>query len=336
MHKVIITKMKTVSQNIQTAQMKVLSRRMSDGIAVVHVAPFDKYSARRRHRLTRAAVRAFTNYLQWYLERRPEMEFEHRRNLARKLSYMPSGMRAWREYIPGGFATFYAQNPEIRKMKNGKRLDTITHNFFRHTYDAVGLRSRADILSWIVLEKAKHSTEPLVWFSIAAGSCQTPYATFDTMSRAATEESCLVVLDSDPVVLKFAEELYAQQTYTLKSIEFINQDVFETSARERLRVESPNIVDAMGLFEYLNDTLSIELAREIYASLAEGGLFVFTNMNFSRKHLHVHQRALGWPGVIQRDVHDVAALLARAQIPASAITAYIPDDGVYTVYKVVK
>lgn len=41
-------------------------------------------------------------------------------------------------------------------------------------------------------------------------------------------------------------------------------------------------------------------------------------------------------GVIQRTIHEVVALLAKADVPLEAQSVYHDDDNVYCVYRVVK
>ena len=87
--------------------LSIVSSRHVAGVPVTHVTTQDRYYHGRRFHIERRLVRLFTNFLQWYLRQFPDMPFESRANLARYLAYIPSGMRAWRAYMPGGFATYH-------------------------------------------------------------------------------------------------------------------------------------------------------------------------------------------------------------------------------------
>ncbi len=326
----------TKPRTTQVASLaKVVSEYKVEGMLVISVIVPDVYR-KGWHRVGRAAVLAFTDYLEWYLTRHPEMVSGDPRNIVQRVSYLPAGMRAWRGYMPGGFATFYAHNPEVKRMRNGKAIDTVTTYFFRHTYDAVGLRSRSSVLVWRVRQRIDKVDAPFVWLSIAAGSGQNVYTTLSEILPEKVAQARVVLLDSDPDVLEFARELYEHSGVTVGNIEFVCDDVCGDAVLERYSEERPFVIDAMGLFEYLDDCQAVMLLRRVYELLRPGGIFVFTNMTRSRKHLAVHQRALGWPGVIQRQPEDLLQLFRTADIPPQSVNVFIPDDGVYAIYEVAK
>ncbi|QQS22048.1 hypothetical protein IPM09_00655 [Candidatus Saccharibacteria bacterium] len=319
-------------------RLTIVSTRRVAGVPVTRVLTQDQYYHGRRYRLERTLVRTFTNFLQWYLERHPGMPFTARGNLARHLVYMPAGMRAWRAYMPGGFATYHVHDPRRAHMQNGKKLDAITRAFFRHTYDAVNLRSRAYIMDWLASTPlmAAHGSR-CRWVSLAGGSGQPVFDVFNELPKHIRDSSSLIITDSDSEVLRFAKMVYEKHNLPIHHVGYEQLDVLETSVLSTFfKRHHPDIIDAMGLFEYLSDEQSVRLLNDVYQSLPKGGVFIFSNMWSKRPHLDVHQRALGWPGVIQRTIHEVVALLAKADVPLEAQSVYHDDDNVYCVYRVVK
>ncbi len=319
----------------QPYQLSVENSRHYGGMEVISVDVRDKYHAR-KYSVERGMVRAFTGALQRFLKANPELAFESRRNVARILTYLPSGMKAWRAYVPGGFATYYVHKPDQKHMAGGGTLDVITRRFFRHAYDSVGLRARAYILSWLVHEKLKSTKGKLTWISIAAGSGQPVYDLLQTTTPAERSRLSVVLTDINQDMLAFAQQLYHQQGAEFANIAFHTLDVTNHTQLKNELSKQPSIVDAMGLFEYLNAAESSALIRTVYEALPKGGVFIFTNMATSHPHLHVHQRALGWPGVIQRSVKDVCAIIEKAGVPEGAYKAYRATDKVYYVYRVEK
>lgn len=284
----------------------------------------------------RRFVRIFTGALNWYLKRHPDLTHEHPKNITRRLAYIPRAMRAWKGYMPGGFATFYAHNPHRRTMKNGAKTDLITRAFFRHTYDAAGLRSRSSVLAWCVEEYIREHKQPLHWLSVAGGSGQPQYDVLVTLTAERQEKIALTILDIDPDILSFAEELYVEQNLQLGNVQFIQGNVFRAPIRSEAFAPAPNIVDAMGLFEYLTDAQAISLIKIVQESSVEDALFVFTNMREQRPELETHKRALGWPGVIQRSEEQVLHLLQKAGVSLRNVEVFCPQDRVYNIYKVTK
>ena len=213
----------------------------------------------------------------------------------------------------------------------------ITRAFFSHSFDSIGLRSRAQIMSWLASESIRSTDGPINWLSIAAGSGQPVYDAFAELSSADQKRTSLVLTDINQDMLAFAEKLYKAQSDSLYDAKFVTCDIVDSSARKSLLTKvEPNIIDSMGLFEYLDETQCVDLLRALYAGLKPGGMLIFTNMASDRPHLHVHQRALGWPGVIPRTIHEVLALLHSAGIPVAAQSVYRAEDNVYNVYKVQK
>ena len=317
-------------------QVKPLQTVHIAGIPLVHVDATDRYHYRGLG-VERRMVKVFMAFMEWFLKRNNELKHESRLNITRYMTYLPSGMRAWRAYMPGGFATYYVHSPYIKKMENGSSMDGITRAFFRHSIDAVGLRSRAYIMSWLAGDLIHASTGHVTWLSIAAGSGQPVYDACAQLSEDDQKRVLLVLADINQDMLAFAKKLYTAQTDTAYDAKFITCNIVDSSARKDLLAEvRPNIIDSMGLFEYLSDKQCVDLLRSLYSALEPGGILIFTNMSLDRPHLNVHQRALGWPGVIPRTIHAVLALLQAADVPDSAQSVYRAKDDVYNVYKVEK
>lgn len=306
--------------------------------ATFHFVRVDDIYATMTHAVQRRAVRLFTGMLQWYLSQHPEFTHEHPKNLARKLSYLPSGMRAWKAYMPGGFATYYAQKPTARIMENGAKLDVITRLFFKHTHDAVGLRSRASVLAWNIQQYIQERAEKKIyWLSIAGGSGQPVYDTLGLLTTEQKKQLTIRLLDRNADIIQFAKKIYLSQPERADALDVIHGDIFDKDLYETLfSPVRPNIIDAMGLFEYLEDDIAVELLSRIYAWLSDDGIAIFTNMRRERPQLKTHTTALGWPGVIQRSESEVIALISRAGISPRDVEIFCPQDRVYNIYRIEK
>lgn len=310
-------------------------KKTEAGYSVTVVRVTDRYH-HRTFRVERTLFLTFTNLLQRYLAKRPHISFEHGGNLARPLVYLPPGVKAWTAYMPGGLATHPVHNPETKTLASGKRIDVMTRRLFRHSIDAIGLRTRAYIMTWRLRESLGAASKPIAWLSLASGSGQPVYDALDVLGPEKIRS--VIITDSDEETLSFAGKLAKSEGVTSRSNLYLEQlDVFDDKAFDALwKAHKPSVVDAMGLFEYLDVGHASQLLEKVYKKLPVGGMFIFTNMSPEHPHLDLHQRGLGWPGVIPRKVSDMARIFAKTSIPHGAIDVFRAEDKVYNVYHVTK
>lgn len=255
------------------------------------------------------------------------MGFDAPGNLARVLVYFPPGIRAWTAFMPGAFATYPVHNPDLRAIRSGHRLDPITRSLFRHSSDGRGLRSRAYAMAWAVHRRHEGTDRPLRWLSLAAG---TGHQSLEAV-RLLRHPADLLLTDIDQDVLDFATELAEGEAATVRTCRLDALDGARLSSF--IRQMSPDVIEAMGLVEYLDDDDLVSLVRVIAASAPKGCQVVFTNMRPTHPGLEIHRRGLGWPGVIVRTEDEVCAALQEAGIAQKDIQVILPDDFVYGVYE---
>ena len=305
------------------------------GYQVTEVNVTDRYH-HRPFKLERTLFLAFTNQLQKYLANRPHVSFGHKRNLARPLVYLPPGVKAWTAYMPGGLATQPVHNPETKTLASGKRIDLMTRRLFRHSIDAIGLRSRAYVMTWRIGRLLETTDQPVTWLSLASGSGQPVY---DAVNILGPEKfRSVIITDGDDETLSFANQLAKKEGVVAQTNLYVESlDVFDEKAFDKLfATHEPTVVDAMGLFEYLEAEQAAQLIARVYAKLPSGGTFIYTNMSPEHPHLDLHKRGLGWPGVIPRTVQDMADILAKAKLREGAVEIFRANDKVYNVYQVTK
>ena len=234
--------------------------------------------------------------------------------------------------MPGGFATFHVHNPDHKRLISGKKIDYITRNLFRHSIDAIGLRSRAYAMTWFFYRHFSHHKN-IRWLSIASGTGQ---PTFDA-ARLFSGEKTFYLADMNTQALDFARNLAIEYDIDTADLVTVNVDVSDRRQVTHLLTQAkPHIIDAMGLLEYLDEPTCISLLKSIHDHMLPGGVFVFTNMHADHPQLQVHKRGLGWPGVRQRTTDEVIAIIKAAGFTAKQITVLLPDDNVYAVYGLTK
>ncbi len=296
----------------------------------------DRYD-RWHHKGSRLLARSYTAALNRYLAARPHIDYHHKNNWARKISYIPYGFRAWAEYMPGGFATYYVYEPHHRRMANGKRLDMITKRLFRHGIEGVGMRTRAYMLSWLVNDWAAGRNEPLRWASIGCGTGQPLYDVARHLPASIKMGSELLLVDQDSIVLNFAQTLYDQQRNELPPALFVCGDIFDVALFENLTQSGPlNVVDMLGIFEYLDHEQSVTLLRRCYNALANGGILIFSNMDTHRPDYDINQRVIGWPELKLRSPQESLRAIVDAEIPIDNVTLVRAPDAINNVFRIEK
>jgi SAM-dependent methyltransferase len=309
----------------------VIETRQEKKVTYVRLHADDRFG-RRRHALERKAFGVFTGALEAYLRRRPHLDFNHPKNIIRRIVYLPPALKSWAAYMPGGFATFHVHNPDHTHLHNGKKIDYLTRNLFRHSSDAIGLRSRAYAMSWFIYRHFSHRKH-IRWLSIASGTGQ---PTFDA-ARLFDSSKTFYLADINTQALDFARELARVYGIEDQQLMTINADVTDAKKSELLFNEAqPHITDAMGLFEYLDEPTAIKLLKNIRTHMPTDGVFVFTNMHADHPQLQVHKRGLGWPGVIPRTTGEVLSMVKKAGFLPEHTTVLLPDDNVYAVYGLTK
>lgn len=307
--------------------------RTLHGVRVHYITIKERYD-HRRYAVERVMFRTFTNALQKYLEKRPDVTFTTKQNFARSLTYLPAGIKSWSAYMPGAFATHSVHNPELKRLVHDQKVDFITRRLFRHSVDAIGLRNRAHILAWLVQQQSSQQADRRVWFSVASGSGQHVYDALRAIDGNRKYEVTISDVDAD--VLSFAQKIYDADKPRVKRINFKQIDALSNSLSVQLQVAPPTVIDVMGLFEYLDPQDATRLIRRLYAGVVNGGMIVFSNMSPDHPHLDLHQRGLGWPGVKPRTMKEVVEILELAGIPLGQVSVFRSQDKVYGVYAIRK
>jgi len=309
--------------------LKPEKRWQENDVSYVRLRANDRFG-NRRHSFERRIFSAVTAQMEKYLRKRPHLDATHPKNYVTKIIYFPSAMRAWAAYMPGGFATFHVHNPDRTHLKSGHKIDYITKNLFKHASDAIGLRSRAYAMAWW-LHGIYSDRKQLSWLSIATGTGQ---PTFDA-ARLFDADVTFHLTDISSEALSFAKTIAEEYGVKKNKLHLSQLDLRKKKAYEALLDESkPDIIEAMGLFEYLSDAEASQLIKRTLSRAKKGSTMIFTNMHSDHPQLSTHKRGLGWPDVIPRTPDEVLKIMTSAGVKRQQISILLPDDSVYAVYAV--
>jgi hypothetical protein len=260
----------------------------------------------------------------------------------------PSQMLEWASKFP----TAIALEP-LQRLENGGKwfssgsLDHRTLELFTYMIDGIGLRSRAGIYTQSVVEYAeKSNSDTLEIISLGSGA-SVPNIQATQQLEAHNKAVNWHFYDFDPEALMYAQKLVGEQKFALSTFdygpEWINPETGETEPKGqnylrafRVENESVDIVDALGLFEYLKPKDATRFVHELFKKVKPGGSLIVSNMLPSREQREFNQHAVGWPGLYRRNEADLLAIVEAAGIDTKQVTMTYSEDGVYVVMEIKK
>jgi SAM-dependent methyltransferase len=250
-----------------------------------------------------------------------------------------------RHHVPTAAALVPLQRPDRRMLADGTPFSQQDDDWYRHSLDAIGIRSRAaimrDVLERSVAASGKRTHR---WLSLACGASIPVFEAAQSL-RAKGHDVELTLADFDGNALELARELAAD--YGLSGcVECVRMNVLSADRLASFSSGAYEVIDILGLFEYLDDadrttrrgdstrvTLgAVGLLHAARRLLAPGGTLVFANMLDSHPQLAFTLNVIQWPYLTPRSVDEVDALMSAAGLPAEASSAFVAEDGVYAVY----
>jgi SAM-dependent methyltransferase len=248
----------------------------------------------------------------------------------------------WRQHhVPTAAALVPLQRPDRRMLADGTPFAPHDDDWYRHSLDAIGIRSRAaimgDVLQRSVAASGKRTHR---WLSLACGASIPVFEAAHAL-RAAGHSVEITLADFDGNALELARELAAEYDIA-DCVELARMNVLNADRLAAFDSASYEVIDILGLFEYLPDadrvterrvTLgAVGLLRAARQLLAPGGTLVFANMLDSHPQLAFTLNVIQWPYLTPRSVDQVEALMHAAGLPADESSAFVAEDGVYAVY----
>lgn len=284
------------------------------------------------YKLERLGSRLLGDSLERYLAKRQHLSFDHPKNKAKKVLYTLPSFPEWATLMPGALALEPVHNPEQKRMPSGKRLDPLTRRLFRHSLDPIGVRTRTLMGGWLARQYVKsHPAQPIRWLSMAGGTAA-PSMLMIHASQANKDYLHYADIDIDENAIKIAKQIIDLEGLNPENTKLLAGDIFDQKLIDAATGKQPvDIVEMMGIFEYLDEKESTKLLRLAYGLLKTNGMIIAGNMRRENKHLNVHKRGVGWPSVIPRTVDDLIPIFQAAGINNENVSIYQPVDGVYNV-----
>ncbi|MDB5168565.1 MAG: hypothetical protein JWO55_823, partial [Candidatus Saccharibacteria bacterium] len=246
-------------------------------------------------------------------------------------------------------ALYVLQRPYSDRMPSDDAIDDKSRAFFFHGLDAIGIRTRAKIMTEIST-RYLNDKPAARWVSLACGGA---VPVIDALKES--EEIGMIhldLVDFNQDALNFASELATREaslqkvstyskeselrSYTTHEINLIRGLIATDSLVDQLGEGNSDMVDALGIFEYFSKKDSTTFLRNAYRLVRDDGVMVIANMLSDRPQIEFNKRAVGWPKLYPRSVEELAEIITDAGIDPQNARIIIPDDSIYAVVEIKK
>jgi SAM-dependent methyltransferase len=259
-------------------------------------------------------------------------------NEAAQEFYAREAARAWASTMGTARALYPLQRLEDPALPSGELIDEVTRRYMREIHDGIGIRTRAAVMTWLLGDMAAGSRR-LTWVSLACGAA---VPVLDALSTLGSDAR-LTLVDLDDDALAFADVLARRQglvpEYDFQTVrmDLRRHFIAADSGVAKLGEGEADVVDALGITEYIDARHAAPFLRNAHRLLRPGGRLITSNMLASRPQAHINRWAVGWrPEVKMRSLDEIAQIICAAGIDAADVTYYLPEDGVYCVVEITR
>ena len=246
-----------------------------------------------------------------------------------------TSMIEWSTLFPSAKALYPLQRVGDggRVLPSGS-IDERAKYLFTNMIDGIALRARARIMAGMVFRVASAShARDLRAVSLGCGAAVPDIDATLQVQRQLGKSITWELYDIDQEALQFAVELGEEAGLPADSLRIHPGSFVRAFA---LAPSSVDIVDVLGLWEYLPDATCAKLLARSYRLLMPGGSFICSNMRSEREQLHFNSRAVGWPALIHRTEAELAELAKAAGIASGLTSMTRSEDSVYSVMEIRK
>lgn len=200
--------------------------------------------------------------------------------------------------------------------------------------DGRAIRARAALAACLIEGRLGTRTTPVRLASVACGTAGPIAETARSLHECGVPVTGLTLLDRDPMALAAGADIARDALHGLEP-QLLLVDLIANRRVVELKpccAAGWDVVDILGLFEYLPDSFATELIRNAVAACRPGGIVVVANMLDERPQQVFFSGVLQWPRLYQRSPAELLALLERAGVsPAQVTLCGSRDAPVYAV-----
>lgn len=239
----------------------------------------------------------------------------------------------WKKYMTTAMALYPLQRPDAQTLLDGTEINEAARELFLYGQDSIGIRSRGAIFGKLLSEGDGQI------HTIASLACGAAVPECDAIKNMIHKPRSVFV-DWNEEALQHAEEIaqeagLGKDQYQPVRIDLIKDFMYARTTHEALPEEGFEMVDALGITEYFNDSRVQTFLLKAYSLVKPGGSLVFGNMLDTHPTIQFNQQVVGWPDITPRSVDRLIKIASQITSP-DKVTVYLPEDGVYAVVEIAK
>ncbi len=230
-----------------------------------------------------------------------------------------------------------------RPMDDATGYYPSSKDFLTGVIDSQAIQTRADTAIGMVREylkrKPDNEKEKIVCASLACGAAGPIFEMACRLKSDGINAEKLILVDNDPMALASAYSLAG--AYGVEDKIQINKcNIMAGSLTDTIEPESVDVVDLLGIFEYIPKSLRLAgvhynaaeaFLRNVLKILKPGGLVVMGNMLNDRPQQQFFKKV--WPRLYQRDPKAVLEIIQESGLDPLQTEVRIPArEGVYAIY----
>jgi hypothetical protein len=204
--------------------------------------------------------------------------------------------------------------------------------------DGRAIRTRAEAATRLIVEHAANekARRGLHVVSLACGAAEPIARVTGALTDAGVGIDAFRLIDSDPFALGAAVQvmsLHQEEATVSPSC----ADLFDRRRRRAIDLvelmdRPPDLIEMLGLFEYLPDRLAVDFLVRCRDAITRGGAVILANMLPDRPQQTFFQHLVQWPRLRRRSVADLRRLVASAGWPLERLRIVVPArEDVYQV-----
>lgn len=219
---------------------------------------------------------------------------------------------------------------------NGDIFSVGARDFFKGVVDAKAIRTRAETAGMLIMEHFNKQTSRdnrnLISASLGCGAASPVYKLVKSLEKNPSVNFAKILLvDQDPMALATAHSLSSTEGLQDK-IELHLSNLISSPITSYIEPESVDVVDLLGLFEYLPEEYGVALLQTVKEIVKPSGVIIFGNMLASRPQQDFFANVVRWPRLKQRSINDVYGMILKADLDLDKTITRIPHEGVYAIY----
>lgn len=222
-------------------------------------------------------------------------------------------------------------------IDNGDARFIGSRDYFMGVADARAVRTRATAAMEIAEEHITNNPEldgeNLISASLACGAAGPVYKLVRGLEDRGRGFKKVILVDGDPMALATAASL-AENDGLEDKVELQLRNLLLEPLTNYIDPNSVDIVDLLGLFEYLPSEMGIALLQSVKDIVKPGGLIVFGNMLKNRPQQAFFGNVVQWPNLEQREMSKVLDMIEEAGFDLKKVKVRVPSEGVYAVYAI--